>query len=172
MFEHLKKHSQIVVTGPQRAGTTICAKMIAHDLGYPFWPEERCGEDLAPYCLIREHLKEGQKAVYQLPAFSAWCHLLPKPVAVVFMLRDIDDIIASQKRINWTSFNEPRELAMYFRKPDQGPISRVKIDFWITIQKPRIASPYTVEYESLSEHPMWVEKAQRTNFGPRQTTLE
>ena len=39
MFENLAVHKKIVVTGPQRSGTRIGAKMIAADTGYQFVDE-------------------------------------------------------------------------------------------------------------------------------------
>ena len=39
MFEYMAIHSRIVVTGPQRSGTTITAKMIAHDTGHRYVDE-------------------------------------------------------------------------------------------------------------------------------------
>jgi hypothetical protein len=40
---HLGKHSRIIVTGPQRSGTTISAQIIADELNYTLFPEEEIG---------------------------------------------------------------------------------------------------------------------------------
>ena len=39
VFEHLLNFAVVLVSGPQRSGTTICAKMIAHDTGHTYIPE-------------------------------------------------------------------------------------------------------------------------------------
>ena len=39
MFAELKKFKKIIVSGPQRSGTRICGKIIAHDLDYRYCDE-------------------------------------------------------------------------------------------------------------------------------------
>ena len=68
---------------------------------------------------------------------SAYCHLLPVRVAVVFVLRDVADILASQSRIaGWREAEEPRELAKYFRSSGGASSAAVKYDIWDQFQKP------------------------------------
>jgi hypothetical protein len=45
----------------------------------------------------------------------------------------------------------------------------VKYAHWENTQRDTVTHPFEVEYESLSEHPLWVPKAQRAGWGPRQT---
>ena len=45
MFEYLKEFPVVLVTGPQRSGTRICAKMIAHDTGHRFVDEREIHTD-------------------------------------------------------------------------------------------------------------------------------
>ena len=79
------------------------------------------------------------------------------------MRRRIEDIIASQERVEWTG--EPYELSRYGLK--EGVISKVKYDYWDNGQKAKIHNPFEVEYESLREHPLWVPKEERLDWEPR-----
>lgn len=173
MFEYLKKHTQILIVGPQRSGTTIATKMIAHDLGYfPYLEEHILYNFETLRAMIITNHRENKGGVYQAPNFSAYCHLIPAEPAVVMMVRDVGDILASQERIGWGGpggLNEQKELELYFR--DTGIASEVKYEVWNKYQKKLIKHPYEVQYESLKGHPLWVEKEKRKNFGPRQTEI-
>lgn len=171
LFEHLTEFNVILVSGPQRSGTTICAKMVAQDTEYTLVDEsEYTYHDESHWQKI---VKKGNKIVVHCPAM---CHLLHKfaddeRVAIVFMRRDLRDIIASQERIGWTEREEPRELAKY--KADYGPIALVKYEFW-ELRQAELFPPerrFEIEYESLAEHPLWVPAEERVNFGHRQTAV-
>lgn len=165
MFEYLSTFDKIVVTGPQRSGTTICAKMIVADLRYEFYPEERIGIRLPS--ALWELIDKQRQFVVQCPAL---CHCIEDfsadDVAIVLMRRNVGDIVASEERVKWTR-KQARELAQYGRK--DGVISEVRYDHWEKHQRPYIAHAFEIEYESLSEHPLWVPKERRADFGLRQT---
>jgi len=181
MFEYLKRHQQIIVTGPHRAGTTIATKMIANELGYECYTEEQVTLFCTLQAKINDNHLNDKTAVYQAPLLASRCHKFPEYVAVVFMYRNISDIIASEKRINWGSpgvGNEPREIVKYFshiENPDDKwkkmSIAVVKYIVWEKIQKKDIKYPYELEYESLAEHKLWVPKEQRKDFEARQTKI-
>jgi len=193
MFDFLKQHDQIMVTGPHRTGTTIAAKMIAHDLEYEYYTEEKVW-GLAPpeddnahsttqNLIAQNHtLKKG--AVYQAPLCAEICHKLEDYVAVVFMVRDVNDILASEKRIAWSdgpgTGHEINELNKYFKLEevrqkwdkhtwDKRPVAQLKYEFWEKLQKPKITFAYELEYESLKTHEMWIQKKDRATFHSRQT---
>lgn len=163
MFEHLKKHKCVVVTGPQRSGTHICAEMISRDLKYEYVHEHMCGDNFKkPYETImyyRSLIKDKNHTyntiydgvVFQLPAFSAYCHLLPDDIAIVFMRRDIEDILRSEKRIQWPMAGH--ELDKYFRT--NGVISQIKYEVWEAWQRDTIKHYYEIKYDTLKEHPLW-----------------
>jgi len=101
----------------------------------------------------------------QGPMLSAYCHLLP--MTVVFMMRTIEDIIASERRIGWQ--HEQSELDKYFSK--QGPISRVKYKMWEEFQRPKLETYFELEYDSMEGHPMWIDKENRLFFTAKQTEI-
>lgn len=164
MFEYLKPFPKVLVTGPQRSGGTIVAAMIANDLGYRLHLEERVR--VSELWRMEKQFATGRLPfVLQAPALCRHAHEVSAPdVAVVLVRRDIDDIIASERRVNWES--EAQELRRYGLK--SGVISEVKYRFWDEYQKPLIENAFEVNYEDLAEHPMWIPKEERVNFGPRQ----
>lgn len=176
MFEHLRQHKRIIVTGPHRAGTTFTSEIIAEDLGYKLAAENEFAASPHPSASFRlfwEKLsgwtREDRCVVLHSPGISAFVHLVDalKP-AVVFMRRSVDDIVASEKRIKWDG-QETRLIKDYFRS--EGVLPEVTYEIWEKYQKPIITHAYDLEYESLSAHPKWVPKEQRANFKPHQTKL-
>jgi len=163
MFEHLKRCAKILVTGPQRSGTTICAKMVAADTGHRFLSEGHL-EGGDPRRRLRKLLQD-ENIVVQCPSLSRWVHEYEgDDVLIVFMRRDAADIVASERRVGWS----PRWQLEFYGAADGEIISEVKRRFWEEEQKPGIRHWLEVEFESLAGHPLWVPKERRAGFGPRQ----
>jgi hypothetical protein len=163
MFEYLKKFDRIMVTGPQRSGTTICARMIARDTGFKYVDEETIGIRDVGAC--RKLFETQSQFVVQAPSLAYCCHSFDG--AIVFMFRLIRDIIASQERIGWN--REQTELKQYGVK--DGPIAKVKYDYWQLLQRNEIQNAFEVIYSSLAAHPLWIPKENRGEFLPRQYEL-
>lgn len=170
MFEHLRPFKKIIVTGPQRAGTTITAKMIAHDLGMFYIDEAAISvRDLQKMKAI---VIKRNNFVLQCP--SMVCHMLEfahmDDVAIVMVKRDTYDIQRSQKRVGWNIWEES-ELVKFglHLGDDTPPISVVKYDYWDTVLRSKVKNGFEVEYSSLRDHPMWVPATKRKSFGIRQT---
>lgn len=173
MFNFLRRFSTIVVTGPQRSGTRIATQMIASDLKREYIQEEA----------FEIHDFEGfwallsRTAVIHAPAMSAYCHLLPKRVAIVFMRRNIEEIRASQSRVllptgnTWSEDEEQVELAKYFLR--SGRSAEVKYEKWERFQRPNIRARrkhcFELAYEALHCHPLWAPTEERIGWRPSQT---
>lgn len=169
MFESLKPHSMILVTGPQRSGTRLIAKAIAHDTGYTYVDEAEIKVD-SVYELYWEMDRKGPSLVVQCPGL---CWIAPQlaminpSIFIVLCMRDEKEIIESQDRINWqwewlerlryqtrTDFLMPHKLMGW-------PVARIKYVVW-DHEKRLIPGRYReVQYESLQDHPLWVPKEQR-----------
>jgi hypothetical protein len=163
MFEYLSPFSRIIVTGPQRSGTTIAAVMMADELGYYFYPEEQIR--VWEHWRVERLFGRTSDFVLQAPALCRHAHRFSKPdVAIVLVRRDVGDILVSEQRVEWTG--QERELGRYGLR--EGVIAQVKYDYWDERQKARIHNPFELEYESLSGHPRWIPKGERAEFGPRQ----
>lgn len=172
MFEHLAKHRKILVTGPHRSGTTFAATAIAHDTGHGLIREElsRFRYDALRYWLVDAHMP----LVCQAPYAAEICHTF-SDVLVVWMVRDIEDIKASQSRmvmedgtpVNWGRIAYG-QLRAYHEQA--GEIAEIKYRNWPG-QRAQIANWLEVDYESLRDHPLWVEAPLRKNFHVRQTSV-
>jgi hypothetical protein len=168
MFEWMSdRFEKIIVTGPQRSGTTICARMIAQDTGYHFHIEMDVGVNRLD--LLQELMRHHTSFVVQCPALCRYVHEFGAPnVGIVLMRRNLVDILASKVRIGWGGTHE--ELDRYGL--DHGISAQVKYHYWDTYQKWVIQNPIEIPYEALSIHPLWVPKALRAGFEPHQTSLE
>jgi hypothetical protein len=167
MFEYLSRYLNILVTGPQRSGTRITTKMIAHDLKYRFVDEDEI--QVSDLSLILLLIDTKSHLVIQCPALCHQVHELSRSdSAVVIVKRPLDQILRSQKRIGW-DFNDV-ELRKYGITTG-GTSAIVKYDYWNFFQRRRIHNPFEVEYEDLKSHPLWVDPEQRKNFKWNQTEM-
>lgn len=174
MFEDLVQYDHILVTGPQRSGTTIASRMISADTGHRYVSEDDYGvyvEEAFADLLAQEH-----RIVIQCPAMSHIVHeVASASTLVVMMMRDCDDIVASEERAGWTvgpypelyKFGMSRRQAVSFRRRG-GRIAELKYERWKK-QREQIPHYLELDYESLAAHPLWVPKTERVNFSPRQT---
>jgi hypothetical protein len=176
MFDHLSTFDKILVTGPQRSGTRIAAKMIAHDLTYQLVTEETF--DVHSVKEFTKLVNRNFQMVVQCPGM---CHVIHKfttsNICVVLMRRDIDDIIASEKRVGW-EFGQMDELLKYgvkyehlrwYLRKGNPSISQLKYELWDTYQKDKIIHRFELGYSSLNIHPLWIPKEERIHFGVTQT---
>lgn len=167
MFDYLSPFEKIIVTGPQRSGTTVCAAMIAHDLDYYFYPEEQIR--VWELWRVERLFKRTSEFVLQAPAICRYVHTFSAPeVAIVLVRRDIQDIVASQERVEWTS--EERELRQYGF--NEGVIAEVKYQYWEEYQQNMIENAFEIDYKSLRAHLLWIPQKERLNFSPRQYQYE
>jgi hypothetical protein len=164
VFEHLSEYSRIAVTGPQRSGTTVAAKMIAADTGHRFVDEfEFAITDVEAW----RRLVAMDGVVVQCP------HMLkrivdqpPTDVLVVLMRRPIEEIHASASRIGWYSdWGNETELEEF--GVGEGDSALLKYEYWDSHEKhfPHLELPYS----SLQPHPMYRAPELRKDFGAKQT---
>lgn len=167
MFKYLAEFKRIFVTGPQRSGTTICAIMIARDIGYK-WYKEHVLKDMEVSEFMR-FVQANRHFVMQCPSMCAHIHeVAGDKDAVVLVRRPVKEILASEKRIGWDK--NDAELRRY--DLTEGVISKVKYEQWNRWQKDLIANPFEVSYRGLAKHPLWVPKRFRKDWKPRQTRLD
>jgi hypothetical protein len=174
MFDYLARFSVILVTGPQRSGTTICARMIEHDLGYKYLDEGRwkVWNGMDAFQQSRIHIPcvlQGPGLLKDVGRFGQM-----DDTAVVVMRRELKHILASQERVNWNVW-AAKEISHYNITPgspaDLEPaqwVAWVKYNWWERIGRSQVKHPYEVEYEDLRLHSMWVDKDGRSEFGARQ----
>lgn len=171
LLPKLRARTHILVTGPQRSGTTIAAECIAADLGRVCVKEEAFGVGGTPGGSVADWWRlilAAEPAVVQCPSMSVFAHYVPEPWVVVWMVRPLEEIFASEERINWDG--EQVETDRYFHM-DGGSSAQVKRFNWNEFQVKSLGDrAFELDYHSLSSHRLWVPKEQRVNFGPRQTS--
>jgi len=161
MYETLKKFKNIVVSGPQRSGTRIASRIIAGDTKKKYIDEKDI--NFHDFRLLEWYLNKGN-VVIQCPAL---CHMLhyikDSSTLIVVMIRSIEDILASERRILW---HKPARFAeLYKYGCSEGIISQIKYDFWNSHQKLILGDrARTIDYEYLKNHPMFVEQRMRRDF--------
>jgi hypothetical protein len=177
MFEHLVKHDIILVSGPQRSGTRIATRMIAADTGYRY-----IDEDLYEVYNTEQFFsitRQMHKVVVHCPSMSHVMQLVATDdILVVWMIRNLDDIAASEKRVNWC-IGPYAELANLGLGPLQakryrrhgGQIAPLKYAHWWGFQREQITHWLELEFKSLARHPLWIPKTQRLDFTEKQTEL-
>ena len=180
MFEFLRQYDRIIVSGPQRSGTNICARMIAQDTGHIFITAQSLGVN--DIDTLHKRLPGSHTVVVHGPGFSRYAHtLFPLVDCVVFMRRDLDEIFLSQERIDWHGGAE--EINKYLDcpirvtlqsifgmrltdEPDRV-VAAVKYVYWELYQRQRTNVYFEVDYNRLAEHPLWLPKDYYTRLGIR-----
>lgn len=164
----------VLVTGPQRSGTTIAAHVIAQELGFRYVDEDEFGIHDGPRAT--EIMRQG-KVVLQAPAL---CHVAHEAadigVPVVMVRRRLDEIEKSEHRVHWRTMydglNLKAEQWKYWKCygipfADSKRIALIKYEVWDKIQKAQCVS-FDLDYASLVDHPLFKEESERKDFAPRQ----
>ena len=153
-----KDKSKIVVSGPQRSGTTFIAKSLS--------------SEHKPYVDEFDNPKQKESYVHQFAAKSHLTHKVSCDL-VIWMLRKEDDVLKSEARINWRGFDaEKTKYKKTFGDSvnDFSSNYKMKHHYWNTFQKHNMKSDYVVfRYEDAVDADGFVEKEKRRNFGPKQT---
>ena len=145
----------IIVTGPQRSGTTIAARILANDLNRTFVED------------INFNATDNRKdIVCQCPSalttYMIIHHFMPG-AHFILIKRDKADIIESMKRVQWSKKNVKDWEAFLDQYVDHCFLQwkRLKQDLpddcWSELP-----------YESLSFHPLFVPKDERETFTSKQ----
>jgi len=164
MFEEMKGFDKILVTGPQRSGTTLCAQIIADELGHKFVPEEDI--NINQVDRLKLLLAEPERMAIQCPGVARWIdEIADENCAVVWMMRNTGDIIESERMIKW---DDSVERTAYDAVGIDRPISVIKTEYYFEEQEPVIKNAFVVTYEDLEKSKWWVPLGERKHWGPRQ----
>jgi len=163
MFGSLKEFNNIVVSGPQRSGTRIAAKIITNDTGKNYIDEKDV--NYHDFRLLEWYLNQGN-VVVQCPGL---CHLLhhitDESTLVIIVRRPIEEIISSEYN-RWDKVSRKQELLKYGYS--NGIISSIKYNFWDKVQKVTLSErAREINYHNLEKHPLWIKD--RKNFRWDQT---
>jgi len=167
-FSLMGEFHRIWVVGPQRSGTRVVAKMIAHDTYRDYVDETRFMVDSLHQLQNILTNKGPEKIVVHGPGITRWVHVLAGlSDAVVFCWRDLEDVIKSQERW-WTK--DRVESIKYHRTAGSA---EAKQEYWKTKQKALSPNPTTLRFpEDIEDHPMYISKDRRGFFAWDQTEAE
>lgn len=160
----------VLVTGPQRSGTTITAKILAELLGWAYVDELHFGAngDDAFWRFLRDPTRRDDVVVQCPGMFASIMGNAGLAELVVLCRRPLEEIWLSQDRIGWRGEWEPIEAAILGDVEDSAA---EKYAWWDRGPRP----PLTLElpFGHFSAHPLWVADASvRATFGPKQTSLD
>jgi len=181
LIERLSAFKNILVCGPQRSGTTFMGNELARHLDRPYFTEEAFGVHHVE--AFFQLLRTEPAKVIQAPAVTHVLDQIPnkQETIIVWMNRDVDEILRSEKRINWPEAGV--EKAKYLRRlthPSMSgkfddldyrqPISCIKYTFWRTYQRSLLPHQVEIPYDRLSDlfPERWLQAADRSQFHSRQ----
>lgn len=171
---------KILVGGSPRSGTRISASIIAQEMKATFYEEERinirnvqealriCADSKNPFVL---------QCAALTPSFLKF-KSLPN-VGLIFMIRPLDDIYASMKRLGWKDGREKLKF-MHQTYRDCFPnwyddnllIPELALKLWNDILKTALDfQAIELEYDSLQDHVQFVKKPLREKWHPRRIKL-
>ena len=154
-------YKKVLITGSQRSGTTIASHIIAHDLHYQYIDERDFYVRDKP--TFESFLADDNPMVIQCPAMSSCIHEYSNDdILIAWMIRPIEEIIASGERIGW---GQLKERNSYKVQNDDRHIAVIALEYWQR-QKTVIKHWLELDYHSLRGHELWVDR--RDEFGARQ----
>lgn len=170
----LSEYQALLVTGPQRSGTTIGARVLAQETGLEYIDEDDFG---VHDCKLFEAILRQPGIVVQCPAMSRWIHhYATEQRCVVFMHRLAHEINASADRVGW---NYAPELDKYKSIMLNGAtmpmlnitrhnLATVTYMYWQSVQKPACPHSFDLHFDTLRGHPLFVQDHLRKEFTLRQ----
>lgn len=190
IIHELSNYKRILVTGPNRSGTTMFSRELGKILGYRVYDEA----DYRYHEGVFKHYFKFNNVVIQGPGLSYLSHRLVDEFndsIVVFMIRDVADIGNSSKRIRGEVSsaemrkNFDRVLNRYLNEGElieavqkELPIidftysssAQFRYAVWNSRQKNLCSRYREIPYDRLKELPGFVTAEQRVDFGPKRTT--
>lgn len=169
------KYKRVIVSGPQRSGTTYMSDILSKDLGYTNYDEMTfvVSDYNKFYSLL-----EKENIVIQAPGLT---HLLDeifqKETLIIFMQRADEDIILSEDRINWHPYHSKKEFNKYKKKyidyinkiDEFERASPMKKWFWENIQKTNMKCDFLdIPYDITKQTSGYIEKEARKKFRSKQ----
>src|SRR4030067_677868 len=163
MFEHVALFNNVVISGPQRSDTRIAAKIVAADINKTFIDEKEI--NFHDFRLLEWYLQKNN-VVIQCPALCHKLHEIKSPsTLIVIVRRPVEEILDSERR-KWDEVSRLQELYKYGYS--EGIISRIKYEYWDTVQKPILGDRAgEINFHELSTHQLYIDN--RSEFKWDQT---
>lgn len=153
---NLPLNSLIFVTGPQRCGSTIAAKILSIDLNRPYVDESQYNPDSLPANAVIQ-APFANKSVLELSFKFPTAHF-------VFVERNHQDIVQSMERIEW--YKDLIDHPSFYKSYVQHIYNYIEL-IKQTLPKERWS---VLLYDSLKTHPLFI--TDRNEFTVRQSSKE
>lgn len=173
LLDKVKNYSRIIVTGPQRSGTTYCSYILAKDLGYTHYDE--ISFNTGDYNKFKNQISKNN-FVLQTAEFTYRLQDIKTPSTfIIWMDRNNKDIKKSEERICWRGFNgtknkylkyypEHKQLINSFK--ENAPLKKHIFD---KIQIPEMQVDWVkVPYNILNQTSEFKTKEERKKFTSKQ----
>lgn len=144
----------ILVTGPQRSGTTIAAATLADDFNLTFIDET----GFIPGNPYKDAVIQSPNA---LDSYVILHHMYPD-AEFVFVRREKEDIIASMKRIQWLK-DDVQDWEKFLSDYVDN-----RFELWKKLQVYLPNQTQEIPYNALKGHRFFVPKDQRQHFTTKQ----
>lgn len=144
----------ILVTGPQRSGTTIAAATLADDFNLTFIDET----GFIPGNSYEDAVIQSPNA---LDSYVILHHMYPD-AEFVFVRRDKADIIASMKRIEWLK-DDVQDWESFLNDYVDN-----RFELWDKLKAYLPNQTQEIPYNALKGHRFFVNKEQRKHFTTKQ----
>jgi len=176
VVEKCKSFRKVLVTGPQRSGTTFASKALSTALGYR-WIDEKAYQ-VHNEIEFSNLIQDSNKYVIHCPAMS---HLLPLNfyhTITIWMDRNILEVIKSEDRINWhlnEFWNEKnkaiRRFPFHTSLISDFPNNKLMKDWiWNNLQKPHTQNYIELNYKHLRKVDGFIKsKIEKKLWKPKQT---
>lgn len=157
---------KIVVTGPQRSGSTFVSNCLAKSFSAHHIDESEFDVYFIDW-FFKIAEKHDSWVAHAPGLFTEMFTILNRFPDVTFVVvrRQIEEILNSQKRINWT--DEYERAKLHLTSGDMRHVCEVKYMYW-DMWKRYLPSWVEYSYRDFEVHPDWVADEKRINFSPKQ----
>jgi hypothetical protein len=170
-----RNYKKILVSGPQRSGTTFLSHILATDLDWGFFDEARN---------INAIKRIEENTVIQCPNLCFHLHLIEEPnTLLVYLVRNGKEIDNSAKKTylssldcTWYEFSLKVEMPKCEKAFPEFYIPKIdsqylKQNIWLSFQVFNMKlDSVTFPYTGLMSDTRFLTKDKRGNFAPKQTT--
>jgi len=166
--------NKMLVTGPQRSGTTFIAFILAQDLGWTYVDEGVF--DIDNKSMFEDLLGLEQSLVIQCPGMMRWIHEIQPTYLNTFVAvcrRDVEKIRTSERKRGWkfALYEKGKYCDSGVEKLMSRPICEIKYDYFDNHQRGFMAHQRCLDVDyphDVRGHPLYIEEQERDAWGIKQ----
>ena len=154
--------SKIVMVGSEGSGTTIGAWILASELKKTFIGQKAFG--FMDYAGFLEKVKTKNDYVCQCPSLNHCTMAMPSDLFIVAMNRELGDILTANRRTGYTYPEKEKDIYADYKMFEMNlPMPHTKFEFLSRLASRSKRIEY-LDYESMTDHKLFVEKSIRRSF--------